>query len=80
MIGKIPTGRLGLSEISAVSHQGLTVKAKDGRAARLAVIDEEGNVIEAGPAVAREAFNVSIACYKQFLIGQGHLRVFSSHD
>lgn len=30
-----------------------------------------------GRAVEREAFNVSIACYKNFLIGQGHLRVFS---
>lgn len=80
MIGEIPTGRLDAAEISAVVHQGLTLKTKDGQPARLAIIDGAGNVVEAGPAVAREAFNVSIACYKNFLIGQGHLRVFSSAE
>jgi len=44
----------------------------------LAIVDENGNVIEAGPAVAREAWNVTLACYKQFLMGHGHLRVFSA--
>lgn len=78
MIGAIRTGTLGAAQISAVIHQGLTVTAKDGRAARLAIIDEDGSVIEAGPAVAREAFNVAIASYKNFLIGEGHLRVFSA--
>lgn len=78
MIGEIKTGILEAAEISAVIHQGLTTKAKDGKAARLAIIDDDGNILEAGPAVAREAFNVSIACYKNFLIGQGHLRVYSA--
>jgi len=78
MIGTIRTGTLDAAEISAVIHQGLTVTAKDGRAARLAIIDEDGNMIEAGPAVAREAFNVSIASYKNFLKGMGHLRVTSA--
>jgi len=32
---------------------------------------------EVGPAVAREAWNVTLACYKNFLVGQGHLRVLS---
>lgn len=80
MIGKIRTGTLDTAEISAVIHQGLTVTTKDGRPARLAIIDGDGNIIAAGPTVEREAFNVSIASYKNFLIGQGHLRVFSAAE
>lgn len=77
MIGTPKTNTLATTEISAVLHQGLTAKTRDGKPARLAIIDEAGNVLDAGPAVAREAFNVSVACYKNFLIGQGHLRVYS---
>jgi len=77
MIGTIPTGLLASAEISAVIHKGLTVKLPDGRTGRLAIIDDAGQVIDASPAVAREAWNVAIASYKNFLIGQGHLRVYS---
>lgn len=75
MIGHIKTGTLAGAEMSAVIHQGLRVKTPSGRPARLAIIDELGNIIEAGDQVAREAFMVSIASYKNFLKGIGHLRV-----
>jgi len=75
MIGKIKTGSLQHSVISAVVHEGLSVKTPAGKTLRLAVIDEDGNVIEAGEDVAREAWNVAIASYKNFLQGIGHLRV-----
>lgn len=78
MIGTIPTGCLSTAEISAVVHKGLSVKLPGGRIGRLAIIDEDGQVVDASPAVAREAWNVSIASYKNFMIGQGHLRVFSA--
>lgn len=71
------TDTLQAAEISAVIHQGLTVKTRDGKPARLAIIDEDGNVIESGSAVEREAWNVAIASYMNFQIGQGHLRVRS---
>ncbi len=77
MIGTIQTGTLPYAEISAVTHQGLTVRISDGRPGRLAIIDETGAVVDASPAVAREAWLVSIASYKHFLVGQGHLRVLS---
>lgn len=76
MIGTIETGTLNNAEISAVIHKGLTVEA-NGKRCRLAIIDEAGNIIEAGDQVAREAFNVAVASYKNFLKGQGHLRVSS---
>lgn len=77
MIGQIETGLLKTAEISAVIHQGLTVTMPDGRTGRLAIIDEAGQVIDASPNVAKEAWNVAIASYKNLLIGQGHLRVRS---
>lgn len=77
MIGPIPTGALPSAEISAVIHQGLTVKLADGRTGRLAIVDADDVVVDSSPAVAREAWLVSIACHKNFLIGQGHLLVLS---
>lgn len=78
MIGIPATDTLENVQISGVSHEGLKVTLKDGRPARLAVIDEQGNIVEAGQTVAKEVWNVTLAVYKNFLIGQGHLRVFSS--
>ncbi|RJG06274.1 hypothetical protein D3870_09840 [Noviherbaspirillum cavernae] len=78
MIGSSPTNTLEHAIVSGVSHEGLTIKLKDGRSARLAIIDDRDNIIEVGEAVAKEAWNVTLAVYKNFLIGQGHLRVFSS--
>lgn len=77
MIGIPETNTLALAIISAVCFEGLRVQTKDGRPAKLAIIDEDGNIIEAGEAVAKEAWNVTLASYKNMMIGQGHLRVFS---
>ncbi|HTN32260.1 MAG TPA: hypothetical protein VL178_15730 [Pseudomonas sp.] len=48
-----------------------------GRPARLAVIDDQGAVIEAGDGVAREAWNVCIAVRKRAWIKEGRLVI---HD
>jgi len=78
MIGIPETDTLEQARISANINTGYQVTTADGRAARLAIIDADGNVIEAGPAVAREAWNVCIAVQKNFWIGQGHLVIHSS--
>lgn len=65
------------STISAVSFQGLSIVSPDGNPATLAVVDRDGNVIDAGPAVARAVWDVAIRSYRNFLIGSGHLRVLS---
>lgn len=78
MIGIPETGTLELTRISANVNTGYQVTTADGRPARLAIIDADGNVVEAGPAVAREAWNVCIAVQKNFWIGQGHFVVHSS--
>lgn len=77
MIGIPETGTLERCTISANINTGYQVTTVDGRPARLAIIDSDGNVIEAGEAVAREAWNVCIAVQKNFWIGQGHFVVHS---
>ncbi|MCE2658327.1 MAG: hypothetical protein LW854_08765 [Rubrivivax sp.] len=76
MIGTQPTGRLPGVVISAVGHEGLSVTA-NGRPARLAVVDENGQVLVAGPEVAQEAEAVAINMYRKIWQHQGHLRVHS---
>jgi hypothetical protein len=76
MIHDLPSN-LSQAVISAVSFEGLTITTGDGRPARLAIIDDQGTVIEAGDDVAAAVWNVSIDCYRRFLIGEGHLRVYS---
>ncbi len=78
MIGTIETGMLKTSVMSGFCYEGLTVKTKDGKPARLAIVDENGNIIEDGPEVANEAWNVAIATYKNFLIGKGYIRVHTT--
>lgn len=77
MITTPKTDTLTHSVLSGVAHEGITVTTRDGRRARLAVIDEDGKVIEAGPQVAEAAWNVAIASYRNFLRGRGYLRVRS---
>lgn len=60
--------------ITAVAHEGLRVEVA-GQPATLAIVDQHGNVIEAGPHVAAAAWNASIESYRNFLKGQGYLRV-----
>jgi hypothetical protein len=78
MIGIPKTEALKSSIISGVCHEGLTIKTRDGQQAFLAIVDSSGNIIESGPLIAREAWNVTLAVYKNFLRGKGHLRIFSS--
>jgi hypothetical protein len=76
MIGTQPTGALPGVVISSVISEGLTVRA-NGKPARLAVIDDEGHVLASGDQVAREAEAVAINAYRNFLEGEGRLRVSS---
>lgn len=76
MIGTQPTGAIEGVQISAVSHEGLSVSI-NGKPGRLAIITEDGQVIAAGKDVAREAQAVAVNCYRNFLQGKGFLRILS---
>lgn len=66
-----------VSTISAVSFEGLSVTGPDGAPATLAIIDSNGRIIESGPSVMDAAWKVAIKAYRNFLIGNGHLRVLT---
>lgn len=68
-------GTLPAPIISAVTHEGLSVTTADGRRAHLAVLDADGNVVAAGEAIERAAFEAAVLAYRNFLQGHGHLRV-----
>ena len=63
--------------MQGVAHEGITVHTRDGRRARLAVIDDEGNIIESGREVERVVFKASREVIYNFWKGQGHMRVFT---
>lgn len=77
MIGTQPVGTINGVVISAVSHEGLSVTV-NGKPARLAILTDDGQVIAAGEQVAKEAEAVALNCYRNFLKGQGYLRVNSA--
>lgn len=76
MIGTQPEGTIAGVVISAVSHEGLRVMV-NGKLARLAIITDDGQVIASGDQVAKETEAVALNCYRNFLKGQGYLRVNS---
>ena len=78
MKDSVPNPQLQASRISATVSEGFTTTTADGKPARLAIIDEAGNVIEAGPDVAWAAWKVCIEVQENFWEGQGHLVVHSS--
>lgn len=80
MIGDQKTGLLTHAVISAVAHEDLQVTTPAGKKLILAIVDQDGNIIESGQSVAREVRNVSINCYRNLLKGMGHLRVFSERE
>ncbi|MCO8162011.1 hypothetical protein NJC38_07550 [Pseudomonas sp. 21LCFQ010] len=78
MIGIPETGKLEHGCISANVNKGYQLTTSDGRPARLAIIDDQGNVVESGAAVEKEAWNVCIKVMKNFKIGMGHIVVHST--
>lgn len=77
MLGNFETDCLQNVIMSGKVSEGLKVATSDGRPAHLAVVDEDGKVIEAGNAVANTAWAVAMKTFENFWQGNGHLRVFS---
>ncbi|MBR8234208.1 MULTISPECIES: hypothetical protein [unclassified Burkholderia] len=57
--------------------QELSVVVPEGNLATLAVVDQNGKIVEAGPSMMRAVWDIAISAYRNFLIGNGHLRVLS---
>lgn len=74
----LPNPQLQASRISATVSTGFTATTADGKPARLAIIDEQGNVIEAGADVAWAAWRICVEAQENFWEGIGHLEVHTS--
>ncbi len=77
MIGTQPVGSISGVVISSVSYEGLSVTV-DGKPGRLAILNGDGRVIAVGDQVAKEVEAVALNSYRNFLKGQGYLRVNSA--
>ncbi|KVS51014.1 hypothetical protein WK39_27770 [Burkholderia cepacia] len=66
--------------LSASGRRGLAAMTMDGRPAMLAVVDPDGHILEAGPAVGDEAWNVVVHAYRLFLQGRGYLKVYATPE
>jgi len=80
ILGNLPTGTLQHAKLSGVCFEPLKAQTTDGRPARLAIIDEDGKVIESGDAVSSEVWNLVRGVWRNYLQGKGHIRVISGGD
>lgn len=63
------------ARISGVIYEGFRCEDTHGRPLKLALVDDTGNIVEAGPAVEEAAWDVCIQVQENFWRGEGHLRV-----
>jgi hypothetical protein len=68
------------STVTALMWERYTITGADGKPATLAIIDEHGNVLDAGPEVAQEFWELAILAYRQFLTGERLLRIYSTPE
>lgn len=73
-----PADALQNAQLMGTIYNGFTVTTRDGKPARLAIIDEAGNIIDSGTAVARECWQIAINVHTNFLRGTGHIIVHST--
>lgn len=66
------------SVVSAMTWERFTVATEDGKPAMIAIIDEDGRVLDSGPQVAQELHDLAVLAYRRYLFGEGYLRVSST--
>ncbi|MBB5466046.1 hypothetical protein HDG32_002153 [Paraburkholderia sp. CI2] len=52
----------------------------DERGRPLAIIDSDGKVLDSGPEVAREIWDIAILAYRRYLKGEAFRRIIPSPD
>jgi len=78
MKDSVPNPQLQAARISATASTGFSCSTAEGKPARLAIVDDAGNVIEVGADVAWAAWRVCIEVQENYWEGMGHLVVHSS--
>lgn len=74
----IPNPELAGAKLSATVSTGFTAHCESGAQARMAIIDDQGNILAAGDDVAWAAWRVCVEVQENFWEGQGHLVVHTS--
>ncbi|UVK80730.1 hypothetical protein LOY46_14125 [Pseudomonas sichuanensis] len=74
----VPNPVLLGATLSATVSTGFTARSESGAKARMAIIDDQGNILAAGEDVAWAAWRVCVEVQENFWEGQGHLVVHAS--
>ena len=66
------------TQLTGTIHSGITATTLDGKPARLAIIDDDGNILDAGLPVAREVWHLVIGVHLNMLRATGHIVMHST--
>lgn len=75
---KISAEPLLNSSLEMSSAKGIMAKSKMGEGARLAIVDADGNILDAGPEVANHLWNLTSEFYSRLMSNSGKLHVYTS--
>lgn len=62
------------SVVSAGAVTGIDVASSKGDQCMLAIIDQDGKVLDCGPAVAQNVWNANVRAMLDFWEGNGHIK------
>lgn len=75
MKNALPNPTIDGARLKATVSTGFTVTSPDGKPARMAIVDELGNILAVGDDVSWAAWRVCVEVQENFWEGQGHLVV-----
>lgn len=78
MKASLPNPMIDGASLKATVSTGFTASGPEGQPARMAIVDEHGNILAVGDDVAWAAWRVCVEVQENFWEGQGHLVVHTS--
>jgi hypothetical protein len=78
MKAALPNPKIDGASLKATVSTGFTASGPEGQPARMAIVDEQGNILAVGDDVAWAAWRVCVEVQENFWEGQGHLVVHTS--
>ena len=78
MKAALPNPMIDGANLKATVSTGFTASGPEGQPARMAIVDDQGNILAVGDDVAWAAWRVCVEVQENFWEGQGHLVVHAS--
>jgi hypothetical protein len=78
MKAALPNPKIDGASLKATVSTGFTASGPEGQPARMAIVDEQGNILAVGEDVAWAAWRVCVEVQENFWEGQGHLVVHTN--